>query len=901
MQRRNTLALLLGLFVVSMVIAGCGGGGGSATLSISGSLPGTGTVAVAYSGTLNVSGGTTPYTWTATGLPPGVTGSSANTATLTVGGTPTKAGSYNVNIKVVDTNSNTTAYSVTIVIAQPATPVISGTFPVTGNVGTAYSGSLTASGGTPPYTWTVTGLPTGVTSSGANSSTFSVSGTPTATGTFAVDVTLTDSLAGTSFYNVSVVIAGPQPPTISGALPATGAVNIPYSGSLTVVGGVAPYTWVVTGLPAGVTASGTTTPTLTVSGTPTAAATDAVSVKVTDSNANSATYAVSIVVSPPIGQTLTISPTTLGVLNNGVAVTPILVTSSPSSTAPYTWTVSSGALPAGLVLNNGTTSNATTITSTTNSITITGTPTTTGAYSFTLAITDSASPAGTGSQAYVGAVNDPVCSATPQLRGNEAALMTTTPFAFLLKGSGSGQGPVYWAGSFTPNGSGGITAGDIDFLSQTDGPASYQLSVAGSSYSYGADGRGCLNLAYGNTAVTYSFSLGAGGQVGRIEEFDYLTSKIAAAGQMHQQTPSAFGLSSLASNFAFGLDGWLVGGGGTGRTAMAGTVANSTTGVLSNGFADLNVGGGVESALTGGSGTLANTTISSTTGRGTGSFTIPTTAGSLVFSFAYYVINGSDLYIVSTDPATAGNYLLAGRAVKAAATAALSNGYYLPVLSGVNGSGQNVVTIGTMSALLTKTGPTTFTTIPLATFYSNDGGSYTTQAYTAGTYSLTPTSGRVTFSGLGSTPPVAYLTTPTAGEDGIAGFLVGTDTSTSAGTLVLQGLTKPNFYLSDITGNYAVGTGEDIGGTTGSKVGAFTFNGSGGYSAILDVVGVGETASEPNQSAGGTIAISNTNDGSGSFDGGSKTLVTNGALVFAIDATGSQPQLYLFIQQATAK
>src|SRR5208283_1491517 len=95
MQRRNSLALLLGLFLVSLQILGCGGGGGSSTtLVISGSLPGTGTVAVAYTGSLTVSGGNGTYTWTATGLPTGLNGSSANTATLTISGTPTRAGTY---------------------------------------------------------------------------------------------------------------------------------------------------------------------------------------------------------------------------------------------------------------------------------------------------------------------------------------------------------------------------------------------------------------------------------------------------------------------------------------------------------------------------------------------------------------------------------------------------------------------------------------------------------------------------------------------------------------------------------------------------------------------------------------------------------------------------------------
>jgi subtilase family serine protease len=63
----------------------------------------------------------------------------------------------------------------------------------TGTVGTAVSLQLSASGGTAPYTWTATGLPTGlsVSSSGL------ISGTPSAAGTFNVSVTAKDSTGAT--------------------------------------------------------------------------------------------------------------------------------------------------------------------------------------------------------------------------------------------------------------------------------------------------------------------------------------------------------------------------------------------------------------------------------------------------------------------------------------------------------------------------------------------------------------------------------------------------------------------------------------------------------------------------------------------------------------------------------
>src|SRR5277367_3181608 len=67
------------------------GGGTPKTLSISGTLAGTGTVGAAYTGTLTAVGGVAPYKWMVTGLPAGVTPSVSTTATETVMGTPTTA------------------------------------------------------------------------------------------------------------------------------------------------------------------------------------------------------------------------------------------------------------------------------------------------------------------------------------------------------------------------------------------------------------------------------------------------------------------------------------------------------------------------------------------------------------------------------------------------------------------------------------------------------------------------------------------------------------------------------------------------------------------------------------------------------------------------------------------
>ncbi|HEU5269667.1 MAG TPA: putative Ig domain-containing protein [Jatrophihabitans sp.] len=74
----------------------------------------------------------------------------------------------------------------------------------TGTVGVAKSLQMTASGGTAPYTWSATGLPTGLS---INSSTGLISGTPSAAGTFTSTVTAHDSGTGSGSVSFSWTIS----------------------------------------------------------------------------------------------------------------------------------------------------------------------------------------------------------------------------------------------------------------------------------------------------------------------------------------------------------------------------------------------------------------------------------------------------------------------------------------------------------------------------------------------------------------------------------------------------------------------------------------------------------------------------------------------------------------------
>ncbi|MBV8818497.1 MAG: putative Ig domain-containing protein, partial [Acidobacteriaceae bacterium] len=235
-----------------------------------------GVVGTAYPATgLTASGGTSPYSWqiTSGSLPPGLSlGSGA-----VIQGTPTTAGTYTFTAKVTDSGGQTAMKSLQIIVATALTQNPQ-TLP-NGVVGVAYPGAtLTATGGTPPYSWSLAGgsnpLPPGL----SLSSTGAISGTPTTAGTYNFTAHVTDSgmQAVDATYQI-VVVNQLQITTMS--LPG-GIVGTAYaSTTLTASGGTTPYSWsIMSGsLPPGLSLSSTGS----ITGTPTTAGTYTITFKVT--------------------------------------------------------------------------------------------------------------------------------------------------------------------------------------------------------------------------------------------------------------------------------------------------------------------------------------------------------------------------------------------------------------------------------------------------------------------------------------------------------------------------------------------------------------------------------------------------------------------------------------------
>ena len=110
---------------------------------------------------------------------------------------------------------------------------------------------FTATDGLPPFFWTATSLPPGLTLA----SNGSIDGTPTTAGTYATVVTVTDSSfpARSTTNTATIVIAPPLPPTIATSpAPSKGAIDQPYLNVFVATDGTEPLTWSETGeLPPG--------------------------------------------------------------------------------------------------------------------------------------------------------------------------------------------------------------------------------------------------------------------------------------------------------------------------------------------------------------------------------------------------------------------------------------------------------------------------------------------------------------------------------------------------------------------------------------------------------------------------------------------------------------------------
>ena len=225
--------------------------------------------------------------------------------------------------------------------------------------------------------------------------------------------------------------------------------------------------------------------------------------------------------------------------------------SATGGVGPYTYAVTAGALPAGLAL----TSNGT----------LDGTPTTPGAASVTLTATDSEGTPQTATLPTLVQVLYPSTANDAEFSG---------PYAFLFQGyddaaAGVAAYQTASVGSFTADGAGGLSTGELDANRQTSNPTGNTVATQNvvGTYTVGVDGRGTLVLTPLNaegtaaTSSTYAIALKASVspatasvQVSMIESDNNQATGTRGSGTLYLQTPSAFA-NGLNGTYAFGLTG----------------------------------------------------------------------------------------------------------------------------------------------------------------------------------------------------------------------------------------------------------------------------------------------------------------------------------------------------------
>jgi uncharacterized protein (TIGR03437 family) len=309
----------------------------------------------AVSGAFTATGGTAPYVFSAAGLPAGITlGSNGS-----ISGSSSVAGNFPATVTVTDASNAKVTSQLSIRILGLA----AATLPA-GAATVSYSATFVVTGGTPPYVFSGSGVPAGLSVSGAGV----LGGTAVSPGTSSFNIQVNDSLGLSTSATYSLTIrqapvsvkAPSLPDAVSGA---------PYTQTLTAIGGNPPYSWsLLSGaLPTGLSLSASGT----ISGNPSVPGTSVFAVQATDASGGVASAGATILVKPtPIVISSGALPS--GVTGSGY---PQQVLGASGGVAPYVFSITSGGLPPGMSLTNGV---------------ISGTPTLDGTFPFTVTVADAA-------------------------------------------------------------------------------------------------------------------------------------------------------------------------------------------------------------------------------------------------------------------------------------------------------------------------------------------------------------------------------------------------------------------------------------------------------------------------------------------------------------------------------
>ncbi len=277
-------------------------------------------------------------------LPAGLTGTTSNGGlTYTISGTPSSSTDVAFSVTATAEGKTSQAVSGTISIIQGPVLNITNASQTTTNGTAIKTIQITSNDG--ETTYSVSGLPSGVTGSGSGTS-FAISGTPTAVGTF--QYVVTGTLGGYSKTVNGTIIVQPAAPKLTASSNVEQEVQLNHAISTITITSDTAVAFSISCLPAGVVAiAGADSTRLIITGKATMLETTSFSVvakahgkgKQSNSISGQITVTEDAVAAAPV---LTPSASSISV-DKGVAITDLVITSDVAAT----WAIDK-ALPAGL-------------------------------------------------------------------------------------------------------------------------------------------------------------------------------------------------------------------------------------------------------------------------------------------------------------------------------------------------------------------------------------------------------------------------------------------------------------------------------------------------------------------------------------------------------------------------
>jgi len=843
---RSVTLVFLSLLAFSFLV-GCGGGSGI-TLEV---IPNTAQTVdqgqiIQFSAVLGNDSGNHGVTWkplTGTGCAGTGCGTLTNVTKTSVTYTaPTNSSvALTVSLEAVANADSGVTVTTTIDVVLP--PTFTTTTLPNGSNGVNYSQQIVVTGGVTPLVFSVvcpnqnSCLPPGLTLN----QTGNLVGVPTTAGTYNFYVKATDrggiqvpnqlpplSVTSTLF---TVTINPPTALSVTTTTLPPGYIGQPYSATLAAKGGVTPYTWTIpaNGLPPGL---GLNMSTGVISGTPTTVGSYPFVATVQDSavppqTATSGTLVISVQTPQPLQATTAPLP-------NGMTASPYSGTlTATGGIQPYTWSVVTGQLPAGLILNA-------------QAGTITGTPILTGTSIFTVQVQDNSKGAGGPAQA------------TQQLQITVTTGTTSTnmlidgSYSFLFNGFDN-NGTVLIAGNFSADGNGNILSGEEVINRVNPGGTTYGVVSATltGTYALGTDGRGTMHLIATNekTAIFTANYLIAIDSATNLHMIENDTTGNTGVGITHgsgiiKPAVGTFSAANFSGNYAFEFNGrdYLAA-----PEVLAGTITADGSGTLSPGMADLNDASVYSAQIS----LIGNFQVFSANSEGEAELTFQPFAGAtVILTFDFFFASPSDIFFIETDAATASNTFprLSGEVVLQNTSTQFNNTVLQGsgVVTGTGLAGSNSTVFAGLLASSLGDGNATLS------YTQNNAGTVTTNP-SSGSYQV-QSNGRVGFTNLGSRLAAAYLTGPNQG------FIIGSDSAVTYGLLEQQ--TGAPYSASSIQGSYALFAPKEADTNVVNMLGQLAATGAGTISGTLDEF-IPPSTPSTGQALSGTYTV--TSDGSGTM------------------------------------